>query len=304
MTPILIYIKTKNLKILFAEIVIGHFFYLFLLGILFIHKKKEKRIDIEIATGIALLDWITRFYLHPAVSLLNNSLIFSFLLLFLIRQLKLPIKKNMFFLMGYGSFYFILSFKYLNHNLNGIFYIEQIILTIALSLTFAYSLLATAIVKNFYRCSYCGALAILCLIVLGQRMLVKYGDHQFLIAHISCLILMAFLGLYWYEGKEYYIEAIGKGKKYFNIEILPNLMCIITFFLYIFQIHSNDILVVWSLITIASIWYFMSIIAGLRKTAVYADDAILYEELNSRQLDRIGRYAKHLRNASYLKKKH
>lgn len=301
-----LYVITGNYLILYFVVIAGCIYHLTLMGIIYHHKKSRKSFDIEIAVAITAVDYIIRFY-FPLLSLINNILMFSFILLFLIRELKLPIIKNIYFLIGYGSFYFIASWKFII-SLRSSYPIGVlaviIMLTIVLSMVFAYSLLATATVRNFYRCSYCGAMAILCLIVLGRRMALSLDDTKFFIALISCLILLGIFYIYWYEGKEYYAEISGMRKKtFFYPGVLPNLVGATTFFLYIFNINLDDLSVVWGLLIAVSLWYLISVFYSLKNTVVYEDDAMACEELNEYQLKRLGKYAEHLRNQNSLKKK-
>ena len=263
----------------------------------YLRKKVGKEIDFEIALGLTVVDLISRHYLPPIVTVVNCIVIFSLLMVFLYRQLRIPIKKNLLFLLCYGMFYFLLNIRYLSHIPNDRYEMLGMLYSLLLSVTFAYTLLATSKINNFYRCTFCGGVALLCIILLGKRA-VGGLDNAFVIAQASITVLNAFTFVYWYEGKEYLAGIKRQNNSFFNVKILTNFIGGLAFFYYLFKIDYGAYISIWGLVAIVSVWYIFSIFTGIGKIASYSEDEKICAELTVEQLDRLARFVNHLRAVS------
>jgi hypothetical protein len=214
--PILVYAIKPNIKIIYTDLVYAHTIAFIIAMIRYLRKKHGKQLDFEIAIGLTAVDLVTRHFLPIAVHYINSLIAFLLLIVFLRRQILLSFKENIIFLTCYGGFYFILNLKYLEFDIKGA---VGLIYSVVLSVLFAYSLLATSREKNFYRCTFCGGIALLCLIVLGKRAIGNF-DNGFVIAQASVSVLNAFTFIYWYEGREYYAALKRVRKPIFNVQFL------------------------------------------------------------------------------------
>lgn len=319
--PFSIFFIFREYNILRINMIFIHSFGCILAGLLFFYEKRVgnvsaqfgykksllssirdniKCLDIELTILITLINQILLYFCDPAITVITGVFLFIFLLLFLIRQLKIPIKNNKLFFICYCLFYFILNFKYLDlFFVNApIFSVVNLTLTIVLAILFSYALLAISKSENIYRSTFLSAAAVLCLVILGERMTGVNG--AFLIAHVSCIILMSFSYMYWYEGKECYIEITGQRKKIFDIEILPNLIGALTFLLYICRIDIERINYVWALIAVVFIWYLISIFKAI-KIISYPEEALVCEGMSEMELNRLNNYATHLKRIQFMK---
>lgn len=298
------FLMTGDYFPLYKSQVMGHFLLLLVLIRQYYYRKKKFELEMLILLGLslAMVDMISRHYLPPIIYEINNSIIFLCVLPFMHGRLKISFKKNMSFLIGYSVFYILLSFKALNFNTMDIFpaSIISIIFTVILSIVFAYSLLSTSKTKNFYHCTYCCATSLICVIVLGKRISHSHTDAFFIVQGI-CSISTFISICYWFEGNYFYADKFNP-REFLNIQLLPNIFAGILFLLYLFKIDLDDIMFVWGLFGIILAWYFISIVSGFMTLSTSKNDAEVYEGLTPNQLDRVARYAKHLKHANYLKK--
>ncbi len=254
--------------------------------------------DIEIAFAMTVVDIIARFFFPPIVYTIDNIIIiFSLITLFVYRQTRIPINKNLFFLTVYSAFYFCQNYKYLNFS--SITNIPDVIYSLVLSGTFSYTLLVTAKTKHFYRSTFCVGISLICIIVLGKRIIVNL-DNAFVIAQYSATVLVVFAMLYWYDGKETYADlSLERKKIIYNVHILPNLIGGLAFIGYLFEIKVDSVKAVWSLVTLVSIWYFFSMIKALY-TMQYSTESAICENFKKSQIERLGKYARHIKDGAEL----
>lgn len=299
------FFKNKNFLSLYIGQTAGHVVVFYILIRQYYeqyYQRKEKfefKLEMLMLLGIvvAMVDMITRLYFPFILYEINNSIIFLTVLFFIYGRLKIPFKKNIIFLMLYASFYFILTFEGLNLTFDEK-NIISIILTVILSIVFAYSLLAISKTKNFYHCTYCCAVALICVLVIGKRLSHSHMNLFIIVQQIcSCLVLFSIF--FWYDKNELYQGRI-RIEGIFNVQLLPNAMACFLFALYSFKIKINEILFVWGLFWIILIWYVISVIIRILNYD-YKDRG--QEKLTLSQINRIENYIKFLDASKILKKK-
>lgn len=246
-----------NQVFLYAHIVFGHAAALVVALIRFIRTKIGRHIDVELALVLTVTDLVLRFYCPPIVYKINNIIIFSAVLLFLYRQTKLPIKKHIVFLLGYSLSYFGLNYKLLDFSKDGV---AGLLLSIVLSVYFAFTLLAAGKVKNLYRATFCAGMALLSVIVLAKRVYVDLYNPVILIqAADTCLLAYCFI--HWNNGKKN--APVVFGKTFFNVGILPNTILFLSVMCYSF---FSDIVsptyAIYGLVVVVFIWYMIFAVKG------------------------------------------
>jgi hypothetical protein len=133
--------------------------------------------------------------------------------------------------------------------------ITGLLLSIVLSIYFAFTLLAAGKVKNLYRATFCAGMALLSVIVLAKRVFVDLYNPVILIqAADTCLL--AFCFIHWNNGKK--DAAVVFGKTFFNVGILPNTILFLSVMCYSF---FSDIVsptyAIYGLVIVVFLWYMI-----------------------------------------------
>jgi hypothetical protein len=130
-----------------------------------------------------------------------------------------------------------------------------LLLSIVLSVYFAFTLLAAGKVKNLYRATFCAGMALLSVIVLAKRVYVELYNPVILIqAADTCLL--AFCFIHWNNGKKDASAVFGK--TFFNVGILPNTILFLSVMCYSF--FSNIVsptYAIYGLVVVVFIWYMI-----------------------------------------------
>lgn len=222
------------------------------------HKQVWWQFDVELALGLAIVDLIARFYTPPIVYTINNTIIFSALILFLYRQTRLPLLKNAVFLIGYSLAYFGLNYKLLDFSHEGFFGIAY---SIVLSIYFAFSLLAAGKLRNLYRATFCAGMALLSVIILAKRV---YADlfNPVIVLQAADSCLLAYCFIHWNSGR--HDAAAVFGKTFFNVGLLPNSLLFVSVMCYSF---FSDIIspryAILGLVMVVFVWYMIFAFKGL-----------------------------------------
>lgn len=248
---------------------------------------------------LSMVDNMGRLYFPPIIFEINQSVVFLCCFFFMRGRIEIKIKDNVIFLTAYAVFYFLISSKMLASVNLDVTNLVSIWFSLVLSMVFAYSLLAVSKLRNFYHCTYCCGVSLLCIVILGKRVT---GSHTnaFIFVQQICAIFMIISMIYWYKETENYAGSNNQ-VTIFNVQPLINAVSGLLFVLYLFQIADRRLLV-WGLFCVILSWYTMSIANGYKKRSfLNKNNTTIFDELTPNQLDRLNRYACHIKNSNHIR---
>ncbi|MCP4748757.1 MAG: hypothetical protein GY874_21875 [Desulfobacteraceae bacterium] len=261
--PVVWAVTQGHTKAAYAYIIVATTIGLIVTGYRYLRLYGKKNLDIEAAYALTLFDLSIRWFVPIHIHIINCSIIFILVILFLRRNIQISIGDNLVPFISYYLFYFLINVHYLGvklYNPLDSFY------TLILSLLFSASLLGISASRRFYHSGLCAGLVLLCLSIVGKRMYYPDLLNEFALMHAVSSVVTTFCMIRWTSPLNMVPISAPRKRNLVSINTLPHLLLLFGF-LFVFYPNVSDRVSLWVLIGIIMVCFGISALRGYIKLA-------------------------------------